>query len=119
MSNVTPSTQGLFPSSPSVTSGQAPPRVINTTGTVTLNILAADAFGGVSIYQTPACSTTVQLPSGSGPFPIFDGSLNCTAHPITVLPPAGLTINGATSDLIAFNGQSVTYYNDGTQIVKG
>lgn len=105
---------------PSVTptpGSYAVPRIVNTTGTNTITVSGADSFGGVSIYQSSTPVTTVQLPAGYGPFPIFDGSLNAGTYPITILPPAGLTILGQSSYSIAFNGQSVTFVNDTNQIL--
>ena len=105
-------------------SGTSPPSValprrIATSGTATIAVLTTDSFSGVSIYQSSAPVTTLQLPAGSGPFPVFDGSLNAGTYPITVLPPAGLTILGQSSFQLSFNGQSATFYSDGNQILIG
>lgn len=97
----------------------ATPRKVSTTGTSTIPILTTDSFGGVSIYQSGSPVTTLQLPSGAGPYPIFDGSLNANAFPVTILPPAGKTILGQTSYALAFAGQAVTMYLDGTQVLIG
>lgn len=84
-------------------------RKIATTGTSTINILPSDSFGGVSIYQSSTPVTTLQLPTGLfGPFPIIDGSGNAGSFPLTVLPPAGMTINGSSQYIMAFNYQSIT-----------
>lgn len=97
----------------------ASPRVVTTSGTATLNVLISDSFGGMSIYQTGASATTIQLPAGYGPYSIFDGGLTASTYPIQILPPAGLTILGQPSYYIAFNGASVTFYNDGVKILIG
>lgn len=97
----------------------ANPRRILTTGTATVNVLTSDSFGGVSIYQSSTPTTTVQLPTTGGPYPIFDGSLNAGTYPIIVLPPAGKTILGNPTYIIAFNGASSTFYIDTTQVLVG
>lgn len=97
----------------------AAPRRIVTTGTATNNILTSDSFGGVSVYQSSTPVTTLQLPVGYGPYPVFDGSLNSSTYPIRILPPAAKTIQGATDYYLTADGQSVTFYNDGTQILIG
>jgi hypothetical protein len=112
--------QPIVISAPSVTPtpGQfATPRRIVTAGTTTVNVLATDSFSGISIYQSSTPVTTVQLPEGYGPFPVFDGSLNAGTYPIRILPPAGKTILGQTQYYLAFDGQSATFMNDGTQIL--
>lgn len=102
------------------TPGQfATPRRIVTTGTATININSSDSFGGVSIYQSTSPVTTLQLPVGFGPFPVFDAGGNAGTFPITILPPVGKTINGQTGFLLAYNFQSATFYNDGVQILIG
>lgn len=114
--------QPIIVQAPSVTptpGAFATPRRVSTTGTATINVLTSDSFGGVSVYQSSTPVTTLQLPAGHGPFPIFDGSLNAGVYPIRVLPPAGLTILGAAQYYIAFNGSSATFFNDGFQIVIG
>lgn len=100
-----------------VPAAQANPRKISTTGTATINILTSDSFSGVSVYQSTAPVTTLQLPTTGGPYPIFDGSENAGSFNVTVLPPAGKTIQGASSYVLTTNGQSVTVYWDGTQYV--
>lgn len=97
----------------------AAPRRVNTSGIATVPVLVTDSFGGISVYQSSSPVTTVQLPSGYGPFPIYDGSLNAATYPIKVLPPTGLTILGAPFFYMTYNGQSVTFANDGTQILRG
>lgn len=97
----------------------ASPRRVAVTGTNTVNVLSTDSLGGVSIYQSSSPVTTVQLPQGYGPFPIFDGSNNVNLFPIKVLPPVGMTIQGFAQDFLAFAGQSKTYFNDGFQILIG
>ena len=92
-------------------------RKVATTGTATISVTAGDAYAGVSIYQSSAPVTTVQLPTTLGPYPIFDGSGNSGTYPITILPPAGKTINGLTAYALSFNFQSATFYNDGTEIL--
>lgn len=114
--------QPIITTAPSVTptpGSYATPRRVTTTGTATVNVLAADSFGGVSIYQSSTPVTTVQLPEGYGPFPVFDGSLNAGTYPIRVLPPAGKTILGQAQYYIAFDGQSATFFNDGLNILLG
>jgi len=95
----------------------ATPRRITTTGTATVNVLTTDSFAGISIYQNSTPVTTVQLPDGYGPYPVFDSSGNAATYPITILPPPGKTINGLTQYTIAFNYQSATFYDDGLQIL--
>lgn len=97
----------------------ATPRIITTTGTATVSVLTSDSFGGVSIYQSATPITTVQLPSGYGPYPVFDALLTASTSPITVLPPPGLTILGASSFKITFNGQCAVFFNDGNRILVG
>lgn len=97
----------------------ATPRRVSTTGTATINVLTSDSFSGVSVYQSGSPVTTLQLPVGYGPFPVFDGSLNAGTYPVRVLPPAGLTILGLTQFYLAFNGQSAVFYNDGFQVLIG
>lgn len=94
-------------------------RRVATTGTATINVLTTDSFAGVSIYQSSTPVTSIQLPTTVGPYPIFDGGGNAGTYPITVLPPAGKTINGLSSYIMAFNHQSATFYNDGTAILVG
>ncbi len=97
----------------------ATPRRIVTTGTGNINIDAGDSFAGVSVYQSTSPATTLQLPEGYGPFPVFDGSLNAGTYPIRILPPAGKTILGQAQYYLAFNGQSAVFYNDGLNILVG
>lgn len=85
-------------------------RIVNVTTTTTVGMSTADSFGGISIFQSGSPVTTVQLPSTGGPYPIFDGSGNAATYHITVLPPAGYTINGQSSYIFAFNNQSATFY---------
>lgn len=94
-------------------------RKVSVSGPSTITLTSSDSFGGVSIYQTGSGITTIQLPAAGGPYPIFDGSNNASTNNIKVLPPLGLTIQGASSFILAFNFQSVTFYNDGTQILVG
>lgn len=95
------------------------PRIVNVSSTVIIGPGSTDTFGGISIYQSGAAITTVQLPATYSPFPIFDSSRNSSTYPILVLPPVGLTILGAANYRINFNGQSATFYNDGNQILIG
>lgn len=114
--------QPIIVGAPSVTptpGSYATPRRISTTGTATINIVASDSFGGVSIYQSGTPNTTLQLPDGYGPFPIFDASLNAGTYAITILPPPGKTILGQSAFYMSFNGQSITAYDDGQQILIG
>lgn len=105
-------------SSSTPTPGQfATPRKIVTTGTATLNINTNDSFAGVSIYQSSAPITTLQLPTGYGPFPVFDASGNASSFPIKVLPPGGFTIQGLPQFYLAFNYQAQSFANDGTSIL--
>lgn len=107
----------VFTTAPSVSPLTfAAPRRINTTGTATLSVLPSDSFGGVSVYQTSTPVTTLQLPSGYGPFPVFDGLQNFSTFPVKVLPPFGLTIQGQPFFFMSSSGQSESFYNDGTQI---
>lgn len=100
--------------------GTGIPRVVNVNAIVTVGISTSDQFGGISIYQSGSAITHVQLPGGSyGPIPIFDSSNNSFTFPITVLPPSGKTIQGQSSYIIQFNGQSSTFFNDGNQILVG
>lgn len=102
-----------------VVGSSATPRKVATTGTTTIDVVTTDSFGGVSVYQSASPVTTMQLPTSGGPYPIFDGSLNSGTSPIRVLPPAGKTILGNTSYLIAFNGASKTFYIDSDQVLVG
>lgn len=61
--------------------------------------------------------TTVQLPAGNGPYPVFDGSGNAGTYPITILPPAGKTINGLAQYILAFNYQSAVFYIDASSVL--
>lgn len=92
-------------------------RKVSTTGTATINVLAGDSFGGVSIYQSSSPVTTIQLPTTAGPYPIFDGGGNAGTFPITILPPSGKTIQGLNQFILAFNYQSVDLYYDGTSVL--
>lgn len=110
----------IFTTAPSPSSLTfATPRKVTVSGVNTVNVQTTDSFGGVSIYQASGSTTTVQLPSGYGPFPIFDGGLNAQSYPIKILPPGGSTILGMTQYFLSFNGQSATFYNDGSQILIG
>lgn len=104
---------------PSFPSGSVTVRKVSTTGTATIPVTTSDSFGGVSIYQSSTPVTTVQLPATGGPYSVFDGSLNAGTYQLKVLPPMGLTIQGQTEYYIAFNGQSATFYYDGTQVLVG
>lgn len=107
------------PTTPVFPGTSATPRRVATTGTSTVNMTTADSFGGVSIYQSLTPVTSIQLPTTGGPYPIFDGSLNAGTYPIIVLPPAGKTILGNPTYIIAFNGASSTFYIDTTQVLVG
>lgn len=93
-----------------------PRRVTNST-TATVGLIAADSGAGISLYQSGSAVTTVQLPVGFGPYPIFDGTYNMGTFPVTVLPPVGLTILGQTSYQLVFDNQTATFWNDGFQIL--
>lgn len=97
--------------------GSLIPRIIAVTGTGTTNVLTTDVNAGISFYQSGSAVLTVQLPTTGGPYPIFDGSANAGTYPIKVLPPAGKTIAGQASYTLSFNGQSTTFWNDGTSIL--
>mgnify|MGYP000884905191 CR=1 FL=1 len=99
------------------TTGTGTPRKVATTGTATIGVLAGDSFGGVSIYQSGSPVTTVQLPTGNGPYPIFDASGNAGTYPITILPPAGKTINGLSQYILAFNYQSAVFCIDASSVL--
>jgi len=88
------------------------PRKAIVSGTNTLTVTTDDSWGGVSIYQNGVSTTSVQLPATGGPYPVFDGGLSATTYPITVLPPSGKTINGASSFVLRYNGSSATFYID-------
>ena len=113
--------QPIISTAPTVTviGSTATPRRVSTTGTATIPMTTSDSFGGVSIYQSSTPVTTIQLPTTGGPYPIFDGSLNAGIYPIRVLPPAGKTILGNTSYLVAGNGASATFFIDSTQVLVG
>ena len=113
--------QPIVTTAPTTTSvgSTATPRRVSTTGTATITMTSSDSFGGVSLYQSSTPVTTIQLPTTGGPYPIFDGGLNSGTYPIRVLPPAGKTILGNASYLIAFNGASATFYIDSTQVLVG
>jgi len=95
----------------------ATPRRIVVEGTTTVNILPSDSFNGVSIYQYNSPVTTIQLPDGYGPFPVFDESLNASTYPLRILPPAGKTILGHTEYYLNFSGQSLTFMDDNVMIL--
>lgn len=97
----------------------ANPRRVITTGTATINVLTSDALGGISIYQSSTPVTTVQLPTSSGPYPIFDGTYNASNYPITILPPAGKTIQGQSSYVLNQTGGSVEFYIDTSEVLVG
>ena len=113
--------QPIVTTAPTTTSvgSTATPRRVSTTGTATITMTSSDSFGGVSLYQSSTPVTTIQLPTTGGPYPIFDGGLNSGTYPIRVLPPAGKTILGNASYLIAFNGASATFYIDSTLVLVG
>lgn len=99
-------------------SSTATVRTVSTSGTATINVLTSDSFGGVSIHQTGGSnSTTIQLPSTGGPYPVFDGSGNAGSFPLTVLPASG-TIDGKSSFVLSYNNQSVSFcLGDGTRVL--
>ena len=112
------------PIATTITAGAVPgstatARRINTTGTSTVNVLTTDSFGGVAIYQSSTPVTTIQLQTTGGPYPITDGGGNAGTSNITVLPPAGKTIDGQSSYVMNTNYQSVTFSYDGTQVLIG
>lgn len=109
----------VFQNNPNVAPVQATPRRVNNASTTTIGMFTTDAYGGISIYQSGSAVTSVQLPASGGPYPVFDGGLNANTFPITVLPPAGELILGQSSFVMNFQGQSATFYNDGTQILIG
>lgn len=92
-------------------------RKVSTTGTATINVVVTDVFSGVSIYQSSTPTTTIQLPTTLGPYPVFDAGGNAASFPIRILPPAGKTIQGASQYYLAFSYQSACFYNDGTSIL--
>lgn len=100
-------------------SSSATTRRVATSGTASIQVLASDSFGGVSIYQTGASTTSILLPSVGGPYPVFDGSLNANVYPIHVFPPAGQTIQGQTQYIMPFAGQMASFFLDGTQVLVG
>ena len=95
----------------------ANPRRVSTTGTSTINMIPGDSWAGISIYQSGTPQTTVQLPAFGGPYNVFDASGNAGSFPITVLPPAGQTINGLSQYILAFGYQSATFYLDGVSVL--
>lgn len=92
-------------------------RRVATTGTATINVLVTDVFSGVSIYQSITPTTTIQLPTTLGPYPVFDAGGNANSFPIRILPPAGKTIQGMNQFYLAFPYQSACFYNDGMSIL--
>jgi hypothetical protein len=92
------------------------PRIVNTTGTNTVNINLTDAFSGVIIFQSSTPVTSVQLPGSGGPYPIMDGSLNAGTNPLIILPPAGFTILGASKFTLFGNGSGASFYISGTEV---
>lgn len=112
--------QPIITTAPTVTpivGSFAVPRKVATTGTATINVLTTDAFGGVTIYQSSAPVTTIQLPTTGGPYPVYDASGNAASFPIKVLPPGGKTIQGAAQYYLAFNYQSAIFNQDITSVV--
>lgn len=95
----------------------ANPRKVSVSGTNIVSMSVSDSFAGVSVYQASGSVTSVQLPATGGPYPVFDGGLNAGTYHITILPPAGKTILGATTYVLAFNGQSAEFFIDDTQVL--
>ena len=100
-------------------SGSNTTRPVHISAPSTIGLFNSDAWGGISVYQSGSPVATVQLPVSGGPYPVFDGSLNAGTYPITILPPAGLLIQGTPSYRLVFNGQRVTFFYDGIQILIG
>lgn len=110
----------IVPSGPgSASINTANPRPVNTSGVATIAMSVNDSFKGITVYQTSGSTTTIQLPAGGGPYPVFDGSLNAGLYNLTVLPPAGRTVLSFPKFLLTSNGQSATFYNDTDQILVG
>lgn len=99
-------------------SNNGTPQVFTVTGTNTITLTSVNSFNGASVYQTGPATTTVQLPAAAGPYLVVDSSNNANTYPIRILPPSGQTIGpGFTSYYLNFNGESVTFYNDGITIL--
>lgn len=107
------------PSSTPTPGTYATPRRVSTTGTTTINVATGDSFSGIAVYQSSTPVTTIQLPEGYGPYPIFDGGGNAGTYPIRVLPPAGKTILGQAQVYLSYNGQSLIFFNDALNILVG
>lgn len=123
--NATVSTKGavipdgntIVISTSTISVAPATPRIVTVTGTFTSTLTTADEYKGISLYQSGAAATTVQLPTSGSPYPVFDASGNSATFPITVKPPAGLLINGASTYTMNTNFGNKSFFNDTTQIL--
>ena len=95
----------------------ATPRVVLSTTTNNVDLTTADQYSGIAIYQSGSSVVSVQLPTSGGPYPVFDASGNASTKNITVLPPAGLHIKGATTYVISSDYGAGQFYLDGTSVL--
>lgn len=93
------------------------PRRLLNSGTSTETLTTADQYSGISCYQSGSSVLHIQLPTTGSPYPVFDASNNAATKNITVLPPSGLLIQGASTYVINTNSASAVFYNDGIEIV--
>lgn len=114
---VVPDDQTVVISSGVISVAPATPRIVTVTGTFTSTLTTADEYKGISLYQSGAAVTTVQLPTSGSPYPVFDASGNSATFPITVKPPTGLLINGASTYTMNTNFGNKSFFNDTTQIL--
>lgn len=107
------SVQGLT-GAVTLTQPQIPcPISILTTG----NYTAVAANCTIEVNKTTGAATTITLPNGvtSQQFTIVDGKGDAATNNITITPPAGILINGASTFVISTNRGSATVQFDGTQ----
>jgi hypothetical protein len=90
--------------------------------TIAGNLVISTAFpslqnGTISIRQAIAAAINVTLPGYGGPWTIVDGAGVAAAHNITVLAPAGFTIEGGASFVISANWGAAMFVLDGTNYI--
>jgi hypothetical protein len=107
------SVQGLT-GAVTLTQPQIPcPINILTTG----NYTAVAANCTIEVNKATGAATTITLPNGvtSMQFNIVDGKGDAATNNITITPPAGVLINGASTFVISTNRGAATVQFDGTQ----
>lgn len=73
--------------------------------------------GTIVIDQTTPAALNVTLPSAGGPWTVADGAGVAAVDNITVLAPAGKTINGGASKVINTNWGSFKFVLNGTNYI--